>query len=231
MKSHEDRILLETVIISELLSNTNAFISICEILSPVNFSNKKYRKIYQACTELYPNTGITVMSVNHKSGIPILALVDFFDTRIFSQNLKYDAFVLLQDSIQEQYISLCKRTMRENNDPSKNIDLTDFYNDSISETFDIFKDIYVVLVYLNDNKQYEKEHEEFLKFYNNIILRATKIGEGLKTESLFRNLDNLYHFDHQKKAVLKALSDATRYVMANPVSTDLEMKILTLLNK
>jgi replicative DNA helicase len=229
MKSHEDRILLETSIITELLSDTNAYVSVCEILSPVNFSDEKYRMIYTACTELYPDTSITVMSVHQKTGIPILNLV--IDNIYASKNLKYEAFVLLQTSIQDQYVNLCISTLRENNNPEKTSDLTDIYNEAISDKFDIFKDIYVVLTYLNDNKEYSTEHEAFLKFYNNIVARATKIGEGLKIESLFRNLDNMYHLDYQKKAVLKALSDATRYVMANPVSTELEMKILTLLTK
>jgi replicative DNA helicase len=229
MFSHKDRIILETSIISELLSDPNAFIKVSDILSPVNFFEPKYQKIYEACVELYPNDIITIYVVSKKTGIELMDLL--IESPIGNGiicNIRYNAIALLEESIKESFILLCKNLINENSDSFKKSVLVEILETAHTNKYDVFELLKQVTSFMTNKELFINEVDRFEGFNKKIMTRLDCIKKENKIKNLYYHLDNIYKFDNRKKNILKALSDLTRYVMAHEVTNDLEIKILSL---
>lgn len=230
MYTHEDRILLETAIISEILFDPNDFIKVSSILSPQNFSDTTYRSIYQACEQLYPNDIITIVAVQRITGLSLKELVIErpFDGRL-SQNIIHNAFTLLEWSIRGLYIQLIKKLVNENPSAEKAGDLQEIYEFAINPEADTLKNIANNISYLKDKPEYQIEYSQINDFNETVVKKCEKIRNQIRVKALYYNLENLYHFDYRKKDLLKTLSEVTRYVMSAPeLPADVVSKILTL---
>jgi replicative DNA helicase len=229
--THEDRILLEQSIIAEILSDPNAFIVVADILSYKNFTDKKFSKIYETCSQIYPSV-INIVSISANSQISILELFDILE-RVYSRhniacNLRYNAMLLLELSIKEEFFKLIKGMLEDNIIQAKEEDFRGIYNELLNPNVDVFLYVKIVLDYFKTSDLYTEEYEKVKEFDENIVNRFSKIKEQVHIHNLFFNLENIYQFDYRKKELLQALSNITKYVMANEVDSNYKTKLLNL---
>jgi len=228
---YQDRIILEKSIIAELLSDPNAFVKVAGYLVSTNFTEPVYSEIYKACVALYPNKVIEPFTVAEESGYPVLMLLMEATHEILqNKNIQYRSLMLIEISIREQFISLIENIIEERKlHSADNTAFMEILTYTLDPETDIFKSIANTLRFLEHEKyQYEDEYTAVNTFNENIVKKCQKIRSSQHVKSLYYNLENLYQFDYRKKDLLMALSNLTRYVMANDITPELTSHIMNL---